>query len=73
MLQAVWHGKYSMSLLTKILLVLGIAYIILPFDFDWIPILGWLDDALVFFLLLKRLQFETHRYVRHKAMERKTH
>ncbi len=71
MLREVWKGHYKMSGLTKILLAAGLLYIILPFDFDWIPVLGWIDDGAVLFFLIKRLQTETTRYVRAKVMERK--
>ncbi|MBL7682274.1 MAG: DUF1232 domain-containing protein [Flavipsychrobacter sp.] len=71
MIKAVWQGKYKMSGLSKWLLFAGLAYVILPFDFDWVPILGWLDDGVIILLLIKRLQTETHRYVRAKVMERK--
>jgi len=71
MLREVYHGKYKMSLLTTLSVILGLVYIISPLDFDWIPILGWADDGFVFYLLVKRLQSETHRFNRHKAMERR--
>jgi uncharacterized membrane protein YkvA (DUF1232 family) len=71
MLRETFNGKYNMSGLTKIILVTGILYIVLPFDFDWIPVIGWLDDMLVAFLLVKRLQVETTRYIRAKVIERK--
>lgn len=71
MLRETFDGKYKMSGVTKAILITGLLYIVLPFDFDWIPILGWLDDGLVVFLLLKRLQAETTRYVRAKVMARK--
>jgi uncharacterized membrane protein YkvA (DUF1232 family) len=73
MIREVVRGHYRMSLLTLLITVVSIAYIVFPFDIipDYIPVLGWLDDGLVFYLLLKRLVFETHRYNRFKAMERK--
>jgi len=71
MLRETFNGKYKMSGLTKTLLVMGLLYIVLPFDFDWIPVLGWLDDTFVAFLLVKRLQVETTRYIRAKVMARK--
>ena len=71
MLRETFNGKYKMSGLTKTLLIAGLFYIVLPFDFDWIPLLGWLDDGLVLFLLIKRLQIETTRYIRAKVMARK--
>jgi len=73
MLREVFHGKYTMSLLTNMALVLGLLYIISPLDFDWIPILGWVDDGFVGYMVIKRLQKETQRYNRHKAMERRMH
>ena len=66
-------GRYKMSFLTVFVSVFAIAYIIFPFDLipDYIPVIGWIDDALVFYLLLRRLTTETQRYNRFKAMERK--
>lgn len=71
MLKAVWRGEYRMSLLTNLFIVFGILYVIIPLDFDWIPIAGWIDDGLVIFFVIKRLQKETQRFNRYKAMERK--
>lgn len=71
MLREVFHGRYRMSLWTNVAVVLGLIYIISPFDFDWIPVIGWVDDGFVFYLLIKRLQNETQRFNRHKAMERR--
>jgi uncharacterized membrane protein YkvA (DUF1232 family) len=66
-------GHYHMSFFTLAAVVLSIAYIIFPLDIvpDFIPVLGWIDDGLMIFLLLKRLTKETQRYNRFKAMERK--
>jgi len=73
MLREVVNGRYKMSWLTTLVAVFAIIYIIFPFDLipDYIPVLGWIDDALVFYLLLLRLVKETQRYNRFKAMERK--
>jgi len=73
MLREVLHGSYRMSFLTTAVVLLGLAYIIFPFDLvpDFIPVLGWLDDGLVLYLLLRRFTKETQRYNRFKAMERK--
>lgn len=71
MLKEVWKGQYRMSLLTNLIIVLGILYVIIPLDFDWVPIVGWIDDGLVIFFVIKRLQKETQRFNRYKAMERK--
>ncbi|MFO7819259.1 MAG: YkvA family protein [Halanaerobacter sp.] len=37
----------EVSILNKGLAILPIIYIISPFDGDFIPVIGWLDDALV--------------------------
>ena len=73
MLRESFHGKYKMSLVTTLSLIFGILYVISPLDFDWLPIIGWVDDGFVIYLLAKRLQYETQRFSRHKAMERKLH
>jgi uncharacterized membrane protein YkvA (DUF1232 family) len=72
MFKDAWKGNYTISGMTKVALFLGIVYVLLPFDFDWVPVLGWLDDGLIIFLLIKRLQVETTRYVRAKAIARKS-
>lgn len=71
MLGDVWQGKYTMSLLTNLILIVGILYITLPFDFDWIPVIGWIDDLFVAMFLGKRLVKETQRYNRSKVMNRR--
>lgn len=71
MLREVWKGQYKMSLTTNLFLILGVLYVVTPFDFDWVPFIGWVDDIAVIFFLVKRLQKETQRFNRHKAMERK--
>lgn len=38
-------GRPSLS--TKLLALLGLGWVLSPFDFDFVPLLGWLDDALV--------------------------
>lgn len=71
MLKASWKGQYRMSLFTSLIMVLGILYVIIPLDFDWIPFIGWIDDIAVIIFIIKRLQKETQRFNRHKAMERR--
>lgn len=71
MLKDVWKGRYKLSFYTTFVIIMGLLYVILPFDFDWIPFLGWLDDGFIIFLVFKRLQKETQRYIRAKVMERK--
>jgi len=73
MIREVFRGHYRMSLLTIIISLACIAYALFPFDLlpDYIPVLGWIDDGLLLYLLVRQLGKETMRYNRHKAMERK--
>lgn len=73
MLREVFRGNYRMSLLTNIITIAALIYVVVPFDLvtDLIPFVGWIDDGVVIFLLIKRLQKETQRYNRYKVMERK--
>ena len=73
MLRDVVNGRYRMSWLTKLITIFALTYIIFPFDLipDYIPVIGWIDDGVVLYLLLMRLVKETQRYNRFKAMGRK--
>ena len=73
MMREVLKGSYRMSFVTTIVVLFSIAYIIFPFDLipDYIPVIGWIDDGLVFYLMLRTLVRETQRYNRHKASSRR--
>ena len=73
MLGDVIHGRYRMSMMTNLALLLSVIYIISPIDLitDFLPLIGWADDGVVFYLLTRRLVSETHRYNRIKAMHRR--
>lgn len=74
MLRSVLNGSYRMSFLTTAVVIAALIYIISPIDIvpDFIVFFGWLDDGFILYLLLKRLNTETQRYIRAKVMERKT-
>lgn len=73
MMREVLNGHYRMSVLSNIIFIFGVIYVFFPFDLisDFIPVIGWIDDGFVIFLVIKRLQKETQRYSRFKAMERR--
>ncbi|MDO5625883.1 MAG: DUF1232 domain-containing protein [Pseudomonadota bacterium] len=60
----------------KLAVVLAMLYVISPIDLvsDFIPLLGWLDDGLIAYLLLqvafKFLPPDLHAALRHKARGR---
>lgn len=64
MFRDAWKGKFKLSVLTVISIVLAGLYILSPIDFlpDFLPILGWVDDGIIFYFLLKRLMTELNRY-----------
>lgn len=74
MMREALKGHYRMSLFTTLVLLFAIAYVIFPFDLipDYIPVVGWIDDGVVVYLLLKQLGKETQRYNRFKAKERRS-
>lgn len=74
MLRSVFNGSYRMSFLTTAIVIAALIYIISPIDIvpDFIVFFGWLDDGAILYLLLKRLNNETQRYIRYKVMERKS-
>jgi uncharacterized membrane protein YkvA (DUF1232 family) len=73
MLREALGGRYHMSWLTTAIILVAIIYILFPFDLlpDYIPFIGWIDDGVVIYLLLKRLSKETQRFNRFKAIGRK--
>ena len=46
----------------KAAFILALIYIISPFDFDWIPIIGWIDDAFVGMIAMWYVNHETNTW-----------
>jgi uncharacterized membrane protein YkvA (DUF1232 family) len=57
---------------SKIIAVLGLLYIVMPVDFvpDFIPILGWIDDGVMTYFLIK-LAFKFLPAELHESLKRK--
>ncbi len=62
------HPKKRL-IVAVILLFLGIIYAIIPFDFDFIPVIGWIDDIGVLFVTFINALIS---FIRYKKSEAKT-
>ena len=74
MMRETLKGTYRMSAFSLVFLAASIAYAISPIDIipDFIPVLGLVDDALIIYLLFKRMTTETQRFARRKAADRRS-
>lgn len=57
-------SEYSLSWKTKTLLLAGLIYFLLPTDLtpDFIPLIGYIDDAAVMTSIFKRIAHEVKHY-----------
>lgn len=64
MLKEVWNGKFRFTFYTYVLAILAIVYTISPVDLlpDVIPVIGWVDDGVLLYLLFQQLRKEITRY-----------
>ena len=71
MKQQILNGMHPKKrlIVSIILLFLGIIYAIVPFDFDFIPVIGWIDDIGV---LLVTFINALISFIRYKSAEAKT-
>ena len=62
---------YTLDTKTKLTIAGALAYVILPVDIipDFLPIVGWLDDAFVLGFTINSLSEEIQRYKAFKGME----
>jgi len=59
------HFSKSYTGLSKFaifLMLFSIAYLVLPFDFDWFFPFGYIDDAIVIGFVLKHVKKEIDKY-----------
>lgn len=66
MLGDVLKGRYRFSAFTFLVVLLSLVYTFFPFDLlpDFIPVIGWVDDGIWLYLMLRQLLKETRRYGR---------
>jgi len=65
---------YEVDTKTYLIIAGALAYVILPIDVipDFIPIVGWLDDAFVLSYVINTLYEEIERYKAHLAQKGQT-
>jgi uncharacterized membrane protein YkvA (DUF1232 family) len=58
------NKDFNMGWPTKVIALAALLYFVMPFDlsFDYIPFIGYLDDALVFSVALRMISGEVERY-----------
>lgn len=68
MFREVFAGTYKMPVMTTLLFIASFFYILSPIDIipDWILVLGWIDDLLLFSYATKFLDKELGRYQQYK-------
>ncbi len=64
MLRDAHRGQYRISRWTQLAFLICVLYVLMPFDFlpDFLPILGWSDDAAMIFFFTRRIAAEVQRY-----------
>ncbi len=64
MLKDVKSGKHKLSVFSYVAAFLALLYTVSPVDVlpDFIPVLGWIDDGVVWLLVLQQLRKELNRY-----------
>lgn len=69
LLKMITTSEYKISNQTKLIIAGTLAYVILPIDVipDFIPVVGWLDDAFVLGLATTTLSEEIKKFKNFKA------
>ncbi len=67
--EMITSSNYTITNKTKLIIAGTLAYVILPIDVipDFIPIVGWLDDAFVLGLAMNTLSEEIENFKASKA------
>ena len=63
--------EYTLDTKTKLTIAGALAYVVLPIDIipDFLPIVGWIDDAFVLGFTINSISEEIARYKAFKGME----
>ncbi len=63
MVKAHFDGTFKIKSSTLLIALGAIAYTIIPFDFDFVPVLGWLDDITILGYALTQINKEIDRFM----------
>jgi len=69
LLKMITTADYTISHKTKLIIAGTLAYVVLPIDVipDFIPVVGWLDDAFVLGLAMTTLKEEIEKFKKYMA------
>jgi uncharacterized membrane protein YkvA (DUF1232 family) len=69
--QMIRDKEYTLDTKTKLTIAGALAYVVLPIDIipDFLPIVGWIDDAFVLGFTINSLSEEIERYKAFRGME----
>ncbi len=63
MIKAWKSGEYKPKKRNILFSLFAIAYVISPFDFDWVAIIGWVDDFAIVAFAFNRIMKELDRFL----------
>ena len=55
--------EFKMQSSTILIAIGAIVYTVMPFDFDFIPVIGWVDDMAILMYALKQINKEIERFI----------
>lgn len=55
--------EFKMQNSTILIAIGAIVYTVMPFDFDFIPVIGWVDDVTILMYALKQINKEIDRFI----------
>ncbi|MFV0237414.1 MAG: DUF1232 domain-containing protein [Flavobacteriales bacterium] len=63
MIKAHFEGSFKIKSSTILINLGALIYAIVPIDFDFIPVIGWLDDITILAYALSQLNKEIERFI----------
>ncbi|MFV0530454.1 MAG: YkvA family protein [Flavobacteriales bacterium] len=64
MVKAHFDGTFKIKSSVMLIIIGAVIYTIVPIDFDFIPVLGWLDDITIIGYALTQLNKEIDRFMK---------